>query len=323
MAHPDQAGARDAAGGATEALGASERLSSWSRYGHVIALLTLAVVTGYGAWSFATSDMSAALETWRGAFWVLPPVLALGALDIAVEGVAWTWVYTRFGIRVRDRAGAAAYLASRSGLLLPAQLGRLVRPDAIVRLGRGSMVECLKAEAVTFVLDAFSVCALLAGLLAFTVHWALAPLAALVTIGGALLVGGRAAAIVARGPLELPAGFWLRPATVAIVLIQMSGWLVHGFALYVLIAQLPGEITLWDPLFYAATSSVLGVGSGLPGGVGATEGLLGAALGMMKIPAEHLAFAVGGFRLATFWIWIPIGWLALGYVQRVAQRRNA
>ena len=109
----------------------------------------------------------------------------------------------------------------------------------------------------------------------------------------------------------------------AIVLIQMSGWLVHGFALYVLIAQLPGEITLWDPLFYAATSSVLGVGSGLPGGVGATEGLLGAALGMMKIPAEHLAFAVGGFRLATFWIWIPIGWLALGYVQRVAQRRNA
>jgi hypothetical protein len=36
----------------------------------------------------------------------------------------------------------------------------------------------------------------------------------------------------------------------------------------------------------------------------------------MSIPSEHLVLAVGAFRLITFWLWIPIGWLALAVVKR-------
>jgi hypothetical protein len=31
---------------------------------------------------------------------------------------------------------------------------------------------------------------------------------------------------------------------------------------------------------------------------------------------EHLAFAIAAFRLITFWMWIPIGLLALAVVNR-------
>jgi uncharacterized membrane protein YbhN (UPF0104 family) len=61
---------------------------------------------------------------------------------------------------------------------------------------------------------------------------------------------------------------------------------------------------------------VLGASSGAPGGVGVTDGLLGASLRWMDVPLEHLALVVLGFRLATFWIWIPLGWVALGVLRR-------
>jgi uncharacterized membrane protein YbhN (UPF0104 family) len=54
----------------------------------------------------------------------------------------------------------------------------------------------------------------------------------------------------------------------------------------------------------------------LPGGIGVTEGILGASLRFRSVPVEHLAIVVAAFRLFTFWIWIPIGWLALFALKR-------
>ena len=56
--------------------------------------------------------------------------------------------------------------------------------------------------------------------------------------------------------------------------------------------------------------------TGLPGGIGATEGILGASLSFRQVPVEHLAVAVAAFRMITFWIWIPVGWLALLALRR-------
>jgi hypothetical protein len=40
----------------------------------------------------------------------------------------------------------------------------------------------------------------------------------------------------------------------------------------------------------------------------------------MDVPAEHMALVVLGFRLATFWLWIPIGWIALVLTRRGSTR---
>jgi hypothetical protein len=44
---------------------------------------------------------------------------------------------------------------------------------------------------------------------------------------------------------------------------------------------------------------------------------------MASIPAEHLALIVGAFRVLTFWIWIPVGWLALAMIRRRLSRAGA
>ena len=50
--------------------------------------------------------------------------------------------------------------------------------------------------------------------------------------------------------------------------------------------------------------------------IGATEGLLGASLKVRSVPVEHLAIAVAAFRLVTFWMWIPVGWIAIALLRK-------
>jgi len=285
-------------------------------YARPAALVTLLLVTAVGVYKFATGDWTDVIQYWRAHLAIIPLLVGFSILDVILESMAWMWSYRRLKIAAFDRAGATIYLAGRAGLLMPAQLGRLIRPDAMVRLGRASMTDCLKAEAVMFVLDGVSVLALLAGLLVFRINpWLAAPATLLVAIT-MVYPGDKLAELFAHTRMHFPAGFWWSWPTMGIVAVQMAGWVAHGFALFVVVAELPGAMTLWDSLFFAPGAAVLGTGTGLPGGIGATEGILGASLRFREVPVEHLAIAVAAFRLITFWIWIPIGWLALLAVKR-------
>ena len=280
------------------------------------AFALLGVVTAYGVYQFAGGEWRVALESWRGRVHVFPLVLALAALDVGLEMFAAMWVYERFGIRAFDGRGALASLAIRAGLLLPAQLNRLIRPDGFVRLGRGEMTRCLEAEGATFVLDTLSVLALIAGLAAWRLNPMAGPAAFLAVALTGLAVGRFASGWLEGTRFALPAEFWWRPSTLGIVAVEASCWLVHGAAFWVLVRGLPGGVGAVEAILGSALASVLGAVSGAPGGVGVVDGVLGASLHWMEVPGEHMALAVLGFRLASFWLWIPIGWIALVLTRR-------
>jgi len=322
--HPPPA-AGDAERAAREEVCAAGEISTWQRYSRRVGFAVLIAVSAYGVHEFANGDAAAVGSYWSERFTILPLVLLFATIDVAVETTAWIWVYRRFGMHVRDLTGVGVALSGKAGLLLPAQLGRLIRPDEMVRLGRGQLPDCLKAEAAVFVLDSISVLALFAALIALLVHPILCPLAGLATIGVCLYLGGFIVKLISGTKLELPEGFWWKRETFAIVVVQTTGWIAHGIAFYLLAVGLPGQVTAWDSLFLAPGSAVLGLASGLPGGIGATEALLGISLGQQGVPEVHLAIGVAAFRIVTFWIWIPIGWLALALVGRQSrkQRRTA
>jgi hypothetical protein len=277
----------------------------------------LAAFTVYGVLEFASGNWRSALGYWEGQLPVLPAVLALAAADVAFEALAVLCAYARFGVRAFDRQGAVACLSIRAGLLLPAQLGRVIRPDALARLGKGAIASCLKAEGAAFVLDTLSVVALVAGLLAWRWQPLAAPLVAVAVVAAALGAGRFFSGWLAGTRFELPADFWWRWSTFGIVALEGLAWITHGMAFWLLVRGLSASVTAVDATLATAGASLLGAGSGAPGGVGVIDGLLGASLRWMDVPAEHLAFAVGGFRLATFWLWIPVGWGALALTRRV------
>lgn len=292
----------------------------YARHARGLALLVLAVVTAVGIWGLVTGDWTDVATYWRRHWSLIPILILLSILDVALEGIAWMWVNARCRIRVIDRRGALVFLAGRAGLLMPAQLGRLIRPDALARMGRASLIESLKGETLLFVLDGISVLALLAALLVYRLQ----PLAALpagIAVAAALLfAGNRLTVLVAHTRFGIDRGFFWTGSTVVIVVLSMLGWVAHGLALYVVVAGLPGSMTVWDALVFGPGSAVLGTSTGLPGGIGATDGLLGVSLRLRDVPVEHLAVAVAAFRVVTFWVWIPIGWLALLAIRR---RRGA
>jgi uncharacterized membrane protein YbhN (UPF0104 family) len=288
-----------------------------------LALLVLLAVTGVGVYSFATGDWTTVVEYWRENWVLLPLLLLFSVVDVALEAIAWMWLYTRRKMRAFDSGGLLVYLAGRAGLLMPAQLGRLIRPDAMVRLGRGSYSDCLKAESLLFVLDGISVVSLLLALIVWRLSPWLAIPAGLVVVLVMFVIGNRVANLIAHTRLGIEHGFWWKGSTLAIVAINLTGWLAHGAALYVVVAGLPGSMTLLDALTFGPGAAVLGNSTALPGGIGVTEGLLGASLRLREVPPEHLAVAVAAFRLITFWIWIPIGWLALLALRRETGVRHA
>jgi glycosyltransferase 2 family protein len=286
------------------------------KYTRLTAFVLLGVVTLYGVYRFMIGDWTDVITYWQGHLTIIPLLAAMSVIDVALEGVAWMWVYHRFQIRSFDKGASATFLAGRAGLLLPAQLGRLIRPDAMVKLKRATIGECLKAEAVVFILNTVSVAALFAGLLVYRSYPAATPFAVAAVIAVCVYLGNRIAGMLTHARMKLPAAFWWSWPTLGIIVVGMVAWIAHGVALYVVVADLPGNMTLWDSLFFGPGSAVLGVATGLPGGIGATEGLIGASLRLRSVPTEHLALAIAAFRLITFWIWIPIGWLALALVNR-------
>ena len=288
--------------------------------GRILAFGLLAVLTAYGVREFAGGDWPDVLRFWQQHGSVIPILLALSVIDVLLEMSAWMWVYHRTGIKVRDRSGCLAFLTGRAGLILPAQLGRLMRPDAIVRIERARLTTALKAEGLVFVFDGISVVALLAALLVFVKWPLLAPVVALGIVAVSLLIADGASQLLRHTSLGVPPSFlWSVPSFLTVG-IMAAGWIIHGVAFYVVVADLPGAMTLWDSLFFSQGSAVLGVASGLPGGIGATEGLLGASLDMRGVPVEYLVVAVAAFRLITFWIWIPIGWLAVLFIRRGSEQ---
>ena len=66
---------------------------------------------------------------------------------------------------------------------------------------------------------------------------------------------------------------------------------------------------------YLAGNAV-GSAAPTPGGVGGVEAVLAAGLTGMGIPAHEAIPAVLVFRVATFWLPIPAGWLTYLGLQR-------
>lgn len=296
------------------------RLFAYSRY---LAFLLLGVISIYALYRLTTGDWSEVSAFWASHAEIIPILILISVFDVVLEGIAWAWVYHRFQVPVFDRVGALAFLSGRAGLVMPAQLGRLIRPDAMVKHGRTTILPALKAEAVVFGLDAISVVSLLGGLIVYQLLPAVSPLAVLASIALLILLGNTVTQMLTKTRLHLPLEFWWTWPTFIVILIMMMGWIAHGLALYVVVRDLPGDMTLWDSLFFGPGTAVLGVATGLPGGIGATEGLLGASLKVRSVPTEHLAIAVAAFRLITFWMWIPIGWIAIAILRKISSKQQA
>ncbi len=312
------AGAAPAAGG-----GASrnprnpQMLSFLNRHRLVIGLIVLAAVTAYGLRALFHEDWRGALAFWQGRLWVLGAGLALHGLDLSIECCLWAAILAVFGVRLPVRRIPAVFFSGFAGSLMPVQLGRLIRCEQISRMGLGRFGDVLRAEVILGGVGALGGLAVMAGALVMSrVPWAGVPLMFLAP-PAALWLASWVWSLLPLSARAFPGETLRKPAVLAVSCLTPVGWILNSLVLHLVIRGSAPPYPFWQVIFMPPSYMLLGTASGVPGGVGVVETLLGATLvRWMSLPDAHVLLAVAAFRLITFWVWVGVGWLALLRVLR-------
>ena len=287
------------------------------------------------------------------AAYLLAGELGRSSLASALRSANWWWGLAGIALSGLTYAGAAlslmGFVTERLGFLrtLLAQVASsfvtLVTPAAVG--GAALNVRYLQRRKVPAAVAAASVG--VAQVAAFIVHILL--LVVFVAVTGAsrsrafkpptwayfLLAGIAALALVV---LAFPAGRRLLRARVApalgevvphlLQLAQQPRKLAQGIGgalllsaayilcLYVCVRALGGVRPVPSVAVVYLTGSALGSIVPTPGGLGAVETVLSAGLVATGLPAAVAVSSVLLFRLLTFWLPVPVGWVALRYLER-------
>lgn len=293
------------------------------RYGRPLALLLLLLLSGYGVALFFLGEYSDIASGWRRHFLSLGLAVVLSACNIALDWGIWITLCRGFGVAVGDRWGLLVFLSSFAANLVPMRAGRLLRPDGIGRLGRGRRVVGVQVEGVCLFFEGAGALAIIAFVVAW--HWLpwLAPFVGLGVAAILFTVASRIARLATGTPLEVSPAFWWSWRTWTLFGLSVAGWLLDGLIFYLLMRDFPGALTWIQSVGVSSAAVVAGSGSGIPGGVGVVEVLLGFSLSLNDMPQAALAFSVAAYRLANFWCWIPVGWIALTMLNRKIARDEA
>lgn len=280
----------------------------------------LACVTVFVAWRFLREDGLEALTTWRGNLGWVALAIALNLLGVAMDALCWTWTYRRCGLAVRGWTGLALFASVYALQFLPAQTGRLVRPESARRLGLGTLRRGIEAEASLVYLDLSAVALLIVALVLWQWHPAAGLIAGITLAASALAAAGIVARLLPGWAATLrPSLFWSWQGALCLGLRVLDRCLI-GTVMLVLLWPVVGPVAYARVALYALIGDTAGSASGMPGGLGVAEPVLGGLLRLAELPAAQIVIVVGLYRLITFWAMVPLGWAAWLYVQRLPAR---
>jgi len=269
----------------------------------------------------------------KSTHWEWTPIIVAGS---ALRYVGSALALTGF---VRERLSFARTVLSQlagsfTGFVTPASVGGIALNVQYLRKAGLPTTGATTSVAVN---QAFGLISYLVLLILFGVASGTSTRGDLPIPGWAFIVLGVAVAVVAL-VMALPRGReWVRTrvmptvrevlprlaytATRPVKLLQaVAGTLClnAGFiaALYASVAAFGGRIPLATVAVIYLAGGAVGNAAPTPGGLGAVEAAISTGLVAAGMPGASAVSAVLLFRLATFWIPVPLGWLAYAWMQR-------
>jgi uncharacterized protein (TIRG00374 family) len=293
----------------------------------VAVYLVLAVVSGFGSLTAALDDFNFAL---------IPAILGFVLLSYAGRFLRWLYYLKLLKVSVPLPTNAAIFAAGLSMTISPGKLGEVLK-SVFVRQASGAPVArtapAVVAERATDgtgmvawgFLGAFALGLRPGTMVLFLVVAAL---------GIAVLRSKRLSLLAERALLKLPLLNRLaphlgdfhassnellaaRPLVVGTVISFLS-WGLECLAVYLCAVGLGTDMPFLLVVFVFAVSSLIGVLSMLPGGIGAVEaGLYGQFVTVAGLPAGLAAALTVTIRLATLWFATLVGIVGLFAVRMI------
>lgn len=283
----------------------------WVSRVRTVFLFLIAGITCYGVYVFFSSDWKEVTVYWWNRKELLLVCFLLSACDVTTDGIIWTNVLRQHNIRLGVHRGLLLFLSGYAAYLMPVQLGRFFRATELSRIYGVPMKTSITTEITLLCfIVASNISIFFSALIS---RWFLPAglLLPFVMIPVMLMVAQGVYNWIPRLLLDIPTGYWIKPFTMFLCLLSSLGWIINGILLFLFFRDITEGLHLYQTIMVATANLFVGASSGLPGGMGITETFIGSALYWLSAPPEHLVIAVVAFRIATFWVWIPIGWIAL------------
>jgi glycosyltransferase 2 family protein len=293
----------------------------------IAVYLVLAVVSGFGSLTAALDDFNFAL---------VPAILGLVLLSYAGRFLRWLYYLKILKVSVPLLTNAAIFAAGLSMTISPGKLGEVLK-SVFVRQASGAPVA--RTAPAVFAERATDGTGMVAWGFLGAFALGIAPgtmvlFLAVAALGIAVLRSKRLSLLAERALLRLPLLNRLaphlgdfhassnellssRPLIVGTVISFLS-WGLECLAVYLCAVGLGTDMSFLLVVFVFAVSSLIGVLSMLPGGIGAVEaGLYGQFVAVAGLPAGQAAALTVVIRLATLWFATLIGIAGLFVVRAI------
>ena len=298
----------------------------------LLVLLTILVfvgLAGYGDFTETGGQLA------HFPFSYLIAALALAVVNYGLRFLRWAYLLRVLGIDIPLGLNGLVFLSGLAMSITPGKAGELIK-SYLLRDRSGVPVSAsapvVVMERVTDVISVVLLAMLGLALLPLPV---VAALTAVLFLSGAALVfiGTRKGDWLFSLPLLRRWSSGLRASyhglrqlaapkvLLAATVLGAAAWFSEGLALWVILRGLDADVALSRALPVYAAATLAGALSALPGGLVGTEGSMVALLlqsGVARGPASAATLLV---RLATLWLAVAVGLIALGGLNRFGPPR--
>ena len=292
--------------------------------------LALAILSGIG-------DLREALARfdWR----LIPASLALVGTSYVIRYARWSYFLRRLGVRLESRTGVAIFVAGLSMTISPGKFGEVLKSVLIVNVSGDPVAKTTPAVVSERITDGVGMAAWgLLGALAFGFGPGVPVVFLGITAVGVFLLRSKRFSIFFAKLLErVPKVRALAPRVaefhdashqllspmplVAGGVLAFAIWSLEISAVYLILHGVGATTPFMKVAFIFAVSSILGLASMLPGGIGVTEasltGMFRVTAGLASGPAAAATLIT---RLVTLWFAASLGILGLAATRHLTRK---
>ena len=292
--------------------------------------LVLAILSGIG-------DLREALARfdWR----LIPASLALVGTSYVLRYVRWSYFLRRIGIRLEPRTGVAIFVAGLSMTISPGKFGEVLKSVLIVNASGDPIAKTTPAVLSERITDGLGMAAWgLLGAFAFGFGPGVPVVFLGITAIGVLMLRSKRFSIFFAKLLErVPKVRALAPrvadfhgasnhllSSVSLAVGSVLAfviWSLEISAVYLIVHGVGAATPFMKVAFIFAVSSIVGLVSMLPGGIGVTEasltGMFRVTAGLASGPAAAATLIT---RLVTLWFAASLGILGLAATRRLSRK---
>lgn len=264
-------------------------------------------------------------------------LLAMALAGFALRFLRWHLAARALGIAVPVADHACIFLSGFAMTLTPGRVGEVLRlwllrrhggfryertaPLLFIdRLSDVVAVAMLAAAAAIVVGQYLALSALaLAGALAANLVF-FAPRLFLAPVNAAYAATRRAPRLFARLRVALRQAGRLsdRRVYAAVLALSLASWLIEGLALHLILDRLAAGLSPAAAVLVFALSTLAGVVTMLPGGLGGAEFSMLGLLVALGVPSAAAVTATAIIRIVTLWFAVLVGFIALPFALRRA-----